>query len=116
MKKNKTQSFELGELLNLIPLGKSKAISKKELCFLLNSNDRAVRQGVEYLRKNLLEPIAANTKNGGYYVVSTKEEAEDYLRMENNRMITIINNTKNLQKVLERKFGSMQLELPLGEK
>ena len=71
------------KIIDLIPHGQSKRISKEELARKLKINIKDVNAVISKLRKTYI--ILSDTKIGGYWRPDTKEELLEFIREHNSR-------------------------------
>lgn len=75
------------DITTFIPNGFENAVSMKHLAAATNLSLRDVRMAIENAR-NQGAPICSSCdgENGGYYMPTTKQEAERYIRMQEHRI------------------------------
>lgn len=71
------------KIIDLIPYGQNKRISKEELARKLKINTKDVNTVISKLRKTYI--ILSDTKIGGYWRPDTKEELLEFIREHNSR-------------------------------
>jgi len=96
-------------IINLLKKGKSNAVTRKELIDATGYSDRKVRKEIEILRHRG-HLIASDIVTGGYYLVETKIEANDYFLTELKKYSTCYKNINKLKNNINNAF-SMQLLL-----
>jgi transposase len=97
-------------LLEWIPFGKEKAISRKELVAKMGASDRIVRRMIARLRK---ETTILTGDSGGYYRPTSKDadQIERYIRRERKRAVSIFADVTYAAKYLDDlKCGRIQEE------
>lgn len=94
------QNSNLEDLLQMIPVGKTDAISRYDLCRQLKMPDRTVRQLIHDAR--MIHPILSNTESGGYYLPATKEEAEEFINQQNSYISNINRTIAPVRRWIER--------------
>jgi hypothetical protein len=88
-------------VIEVIPTGKSNAISRKDLASKLKCSDRKARIQIHEARKQY--PIASNLNTGGYYLPETKEEAKEFIDMQMSYIISIQDTIKAAKRYMENK-------------
>ena len=90
-------------ILNLIPQGKANAISRTELRYRAQLNDRAMRELIEQERRN--GAIILNLQDGRGYYRPAPDELDDVLRQykqNDRRAKSILVQQKYLRKMLKQ--------------
>lgn len=89
----------MSDIINLIPYGKSNAISRKILCRMAGKSDRHVRQDIEDARREGC--IIINRQDGkGYYRTDDINEIERQYYQNRSRALSILIQQKHLRKRL----------------
>ena len=98
---------DVKELIEMIPVGKNDAISRKDLARQLGIRDRFLRTLIHEARSS--HPILSNTSNGGYYFPETKEEALEFIAQQYS-YITNINQTISAARRWVEQKGQRRLD------
>ena len=98
-------SLENLQLLEeLIPFGKENAVTRIELKDLLNTNDRAIRNGIEFLREKSNDYVIISSSHyKGYYKTTDPKEIENYIEEQTRRAKKILWNLKTAKQFLGEK-------------
>ena len=90
-------------ILSLIPQGKKNAISRTELRYIAQLNDRAMRELIEQERRN--GAIILNLQDGRGYYRPAPDELDDVLRQykqNDRRAMSILVQQKHLRRALKQ--------------
>jgi len=90
-------------ILSLIPQGKKNAISRTELRYRAQLNDRAMRELIEQERRN--GAIILNLQDGRGYYRPAPDELDDVLRQykqNDRRAMSILVQQKHLRRALKQ--------------
>ena len=92
-----TESHE--RIINLIPFGKDKAISRSELVALTGFKDRKVRDIIADLRDHEIF-ICSTSGQRGYWQATKREELEDLADEFHGRAMDILTTESKLRKYI----------------
>lgn len=92
-----TESHE--RVMNLIPFGKEKAITRSELCALTGFKDRKVRDIIADLRDHEIF-ICSTSGQRGYWQATKREELEDLADEFHGRAMDILTTESKLRKYI----------------
>lgn len=88
-------------ITDIIPFGRENAITRKDLCRLVGTKDRAVRNAIEEARRE--GAIIINAQDGkGYYQTDDLEEIRQQYHRNNNRAMSILVQQKHLRRRLKK--------------
>lgn len=93
-------------IVDIIPIGKSNAISRQQLLFTcafygIAKSDRQMRREIEKARK---ETVILNMQDGSGYFRPTKDDLQElrhYILQEKDRSLTILSNLRMAKNLLE---------------
>lgn len=97
-------------ILNNIKPGRENSISRDKLVSMTGINDRTIRDTIADLRASGV-PIISNTQEGGYYLPSTKDEAQEYIESMESRAKKIFISAKATKQWLKDNGYFEQQEL-----
>ena len=86
------------DLVELIPKGKSNAITRQELCELTCLKDRDVRERISQIRRE--RPIISAGK--GYYLPESDEEVRSWIEREGKRARSIFWSMRGAKQYLNK--------------
>lgn len=84
-------------MLEHLPIGKRKAISRNDLVFVTGYCDRRVRKEIEKLQEEGY-PVC-NCMENGYYIAGSEKEFDEYIRIIKAYEKSIIEKRKNLEEI-----------------
>lgn len=94
-------------ILDYIPKGRENAISKEKLCQITGLGDRVVRNEIAKARRDV---AILNLQDGrGYFIPTTVEEVDTYIKQEEHRAKSIFVNLKGAKKYRSQIKGQMKL-------
>lgn len=88
-------------ILEFIPEGKEKAVSRKSLCTMTGLSDRKVRESISEVREHT---VVISTDDGAGYYIPTLDEHEEvrmYRVREFARAMSILHNLKVVDALLD---------------
>lgn len=90
-------------LEKIMPVGRSSALTARQLADLLDTDTRTITRGIEAARLRGA-PICSSVDpdNGGYYLAASAAELEDYLVERERRTRSIQTGTTAMRETLER--------------
>lgn len=95
------------DLLNLIPYGRDKAVSREMLCALTGEKDREVRRMIAVLRKKHV--IVSTSWKGGYYQTNNRDEIAHFVAENNSRIYKLNESNRTARNALAVLDGQMVL-------
>lgn len=108
-KKLQLSSETVANVVNHLHKGRKRAITHKELMKVTGLGDRTLRRALEIAR---LEYCIINNQDGrGYYLASTKAEAERYDRQELARARAIHRRRRGTRLFLQKIEGQQELNV-----
>jgi biotin operon repressor len=84
-------------MLDLIPTGHEKAISRSALVQATGKTDRMVREQIENLRKEGI-PICSTSHSKGYFLPQTEEEFKRFIREYKSHSLTMIKTADTMER------------------
>ena len=90
-------------LLNVIPYGRENAVSRAEIVQRLGVSDRAIRDEIKALNRELArhgEAILSSSGKSGYWRSSNLLEMKEYLRESDHRRNQIFLNDEPIRKLV----------------
>lgn len=98
------------DIMTFIAKGKENAISRQELCTLLNLPDRVVRKLIQEARER--GEIILNAQDGaGYYTSDDVGELERQYNTNKNRAMAILRQQRHIQKQINEIHNKNQLKM-----
>lgn len=98
-------------------LGRKNPISRTDLCAALhelNIHERRLRDQIRHLRRSGHLVGSASGEKGGYYLITTPEELDDFLRMEYLAKINDMQETvKEMTKAASQRWGLDTVQMKL---
>lgn len=98
----------------LLPTGKNNAVRKEKLCAKLGIDARTLRKYIMQERQNGAV-ILSNARTGGYYIPSTPEELDEFIRMQKGQIFSRFRSIKSAQEMkrelAEKRSGQLTLNL-----
>ena len=79
--------IKIEDLLEMIPVGESQAISRRDLAKQLGVSDRKARDMIHETRKQYA--VLSNTSTGGYYLPGNKDEAVRFIKQQTSYIANI---------------------------
>ncbi|MDY2627786.1 MAG: hypothetical protein SOW08_05640 [Lachnospiraceae bacterium] len=105
-------------IFEMLPEGKTKAISKEILCAELNIDARTLRSYILRERQSGFV-ILSNTRTGGYYKPATESELDEYIQMQKSQIFSRFRSIRSAQKMkqelAEKQSGQLTLTLSQEE-
>jgi predicted DNA-binding transcriptional regulator YafY len=94
------------KLIDIIPVGRSCALTARQLADLLETTPREVTRSIEAARRRGV-PICASVDgdNGGYYIPENAKELSTYLARREHRTRNIQNGTAAMRETLMEMQG-----------
>lgn len=87
------------DILDFIPKGRENAIKRSKLILLTGLSDRKIRELIADARR---ETVIINLQTGdGYYIPTTKEEIERFVKQEEHRLKSIGYSLKAARRALK---------------
>ena len=97
-------------ILNYIPVGKDKAVTRSQLCAMTGMSDRGVRKLIENAR--IEGNIIINAQDGaGYYISNDAEDIRRQMATNRSRAMSILRQQKLLRRKLDELGNAAQITI-----
>ena len=98
------------KVLEILQNGKDNSIFRKDLCSMLNENERTIRLAIEVLRREGYAILISG--KGGYFLAENKNELDEYTHYMRSRLINEYKTFKIVSRATKNKLGRL-VQLPL---